>query len=164
MLLLTMRGTPTLYYGDEIGMPQVPIPVDRVRDPFEKRVPFIGAGRDGARTPMQWDASDFAGFSTVEPWLPISSAFCSDNELREPSSIYHLYRRLISARRQHSALVAGSCRRLLTERDLLFYVREAGSERMLVALTQSQFRCHSPASPDMAGCWYPATVIVRWSL
>jgi alpha-glucosidase len=137
MLLLTLRGRATLYYGDEIGMPQVPIPFDRVRDPFEKRVPFIGVGRDGARTPMQWDASDFAGFSTFEPWLPISNTFCSDNvetELREPSSIYHLYRRLISARRQHSALLAGSYRRLLTERDLLFYVREAGSEQMLVAL------------------------------
>src|SRR6266700_2378726 len=57
MLLLTLRGTPTLYYGDEIGMKQVAIPAERVQDPFEKNVPGQGIGRDGARTPMQWDAA-----------------------------------------------------------------------------------------------------------
>ncbi len=65
MLLLTLRGTPTLYYGDEIGMEQVDIPADRVRDPFEKNLPGIGVGRDGCRTPMQWDASPHGGFSTT---------------------------------------------------------------------------------------------------
>src|SRR4029077_16369627 len=54
MLLLTLRGTPTLYYGDEIGMMQVAIPPDRVRDPFQKNVPGLAAGRDGCRTPMKW--------------------------------------------------------------------------------------------------------------
>ena len=72
MLLLTLRGTPTLYYGDEIGMPQVAIPPEQVRDPFEKNVPGLGLGRDGCRTPMQWDASRYAGFSQAEPWLPIT--------------------------------------------------------------------------------------------
>ncbi len=66
MLLLTLRGTPTLYYGDEIGMRQVAIPPDQVQDPFEKNVPGIGVGRDGCRTPMQWDATDNAGFSTAQ--------------------------------------------------------------------------------------------------
>ena len=65
MLLLTLRGTPTLYYGDEIGMHQVAIAPDRVQDPFEKNVPGIGVGRDGCRTPMQWDATRHAGFSTA---------------------------------------------------------------------------------------------------
>ena len=60
MLLLTLRGTPTLYYGDEIGMHQVAIAPDQVRDPFEKNVPGIGVGRDGCRTPMQWDATAHA--------------------------------------------------------------------------------------------------------
>jgi alpha-glucosidase len=86
---------------------------------------------------MQWDAGDFGGFSTVEPWLPTSAAFSTDNvetQLREPSSIYHLYRRLISARRQHSALSAGSYRCPLTEGDFFLYVRQAGSERIFIAL------------------------------
>jgi alpha-glucosidase len=137
MLLLTLRGTPTIYYADEIGMPQVPIAADRVRDPFEKRVPGIGVGRDGARTPMQWDGSDFAGFSTVEPWLPIADGFRSRNvaqQLRDAFSIYHLYRRLISARRRQPALSAGSYRSIPAHGNILLYLRQAGGARMLIAL------------------------------
>ena len=76
MLLLTLRGTPTLYYGDEIGMHQVAIAPEQVRDPFEKNVPGIGVGRDGCRTPMQWDATPHAGFSTASRgcrWPTITS-------------------------------------------------------------------------------------------
>ena len=62
MLLFTLRGTPTLYYGDELGMPDVPIPPERVQDPWQE------AGRDPARTPMQW--SEDGGFTSGEPWLP----------------------------------------------------------------------------------------------
>src|ERR1700748_933514 len=71
MLLLTLRGTPTLYYGDENGMHQVAIAPGPVRAPFEKSVPGIGVGRDGCRTPMQWSAAPYAGFSTSAPWLPL---------------------------------------------------------------------------------------------
>ena len=63
MLLLTLRGTPTMYYGDELGMLNVPIPADHVQDPFEKNVPGKGLGRDPSRTPMLWDATPYAGFS-----------------------------------------------------------------------------------------------------
>ena len=77
MLLLTLRGTPTIYYGDEIGMPHVAIPPDCVRDPFERNVPGIGCGRDGARTPMQWDATPHGGFSRVDPWLPLAPGFAT---------------------------------------------------------------------------------------
>src|SRR5678809_1416797 len=72
MLLLTLRGTPTMYYGDEIGMHDVPIPPDRVQDPFEKNVPGLGLGRDPARTPMQWTPGEATGFTTGSPWLPIA--------------------------------------------------------------------------------------------
>jgi alpha-glucosidase len=153
MLLLTLRGTPTIYYGDEIGMPQVPIPPDRVRDPFEKRVPGIGVGRDGARTPMQWDESDFAGFSTVEPWLPVSDCFRSLNvarQLQDPSSIYHLDRRLISARRRQSTLSAGSYRTVKAAGDHLLYERQAGSARTLIALNFGSEAISTPLPADVA--------------
>src|SRR5262249_13091708 len=71
MLLLTLRGTPTLYYGDELGMPDVPIPSERVQDPFEKNVPGRGLGRDPERTPMPWRSGPGAGFTTGDPWLPL---------------------------------------------------------------------------------------------
>ena len=73
LLLLTLRGTPTLYYGDEIGMHNGDIPPERVYDPMEKNMSGLGLGRDPARTPMQWDRSPNAGFCppNVEPWLPI---------------------------------------------------------------------------------------------
>ena len=99
MLLLTLRGTPTLYYGDEIGMHQVAIAPDQVRDPFEKNVPGIGVGRDGCRTPMQWDATPHAGFSTAKPWLPLADDFVHENVVTlEPTrrSILNFYKALIA--------------------------------------------------------------------
>ena len=127
MLLLTLRGTPTIYYGDEIGMVQVPIPPERIQDPFGKNVPGFGLGRDGARTPMQWDPSPHAGFSTAEPWLPLADDFRSENVENahgDPASLYHLYRRLIAVRRAHPALTRGAYRPIVAENDLLLYTRE----------------------------------------
>src|SRR6185369_17017347 len=72
MLLLTLRGTPTLYYGDEIGMHDVAIPPERIQDPVERNVPGCGLGRDPQRTPMQWSAARNAGFTQAEPWLPVA--------------------------------------------------------------------------------------------
>src|SRR5260370_20329569 len=74
MLLLTLRGTPTLYYGNEIGMHNSEIPPQYIQDPAEKNLPGMGFGRDPERTPMQWDDSPNAGFCppTVDPWLPIA--------------------------------------------------------------------------------------------
>ncbi len=137
MLLLTLRGTPTLYYGDEIGLPQVAIQPERVRDPFEKRVPGLGLGRDGCRTPMQWDAGAFAGFSSVTPWLPLAEDFAGNNvagQRAAPVSLFKLYRRLIALRRRRPALSQGAYRPLEADGDVLAYIREAGGDRVLVAL------------------------------
>jgi alpha-glucosidase len=137
MLLLTLRGTPTIYYGDEIGMEQVALRPDQVRDPFEMRVPGRGLGRDGCRTPMQWDDTNGAGFSSAEPWLPVAGSFREVNVLNQrgdDASIYELYRRLIELRRAHPALASGRYRPIVAEGDLLLFIRELGRTQILVAL------------------------------
>ncbi|HEX3411352.1 MAG TPA: alpha-amylase family glycosyl hydrolase, partial [Stellaceae bacterium] len=137
MLLLSLRGTPTIYYGDEIGMVQVPIPPERVRDPLERNIPGLGLGRDGARTPMQWDPTPNAGFSPVDPWLPLTEDFRSENvenARRDGTSIYNLHRRLIVARRAQPALSAGSYHPIAADGDLILYTREYGENRILVSL------------------------------
>lgn len=137
MLLLTLRGTPTLYYGDEIGMAQVPIPPERVQDPFEKNVPGLGLGRDGARTPMQWDDGPFAGFSTVEPWLPLADDFTEVNVKRErgeAASLLTLTRALLALRRAHPALSVGLWSPVAAVGDLVAYLRQGEGEGLLVAL------------------------------
>ena len=137
MLLMTLRGTPTLYYGDEIGLQQAAILPEQVRDPFEQNVPGIGVGRDGCRTPMQWDATNSAGFSDADPWLPVSNNFREENVdvfRKDKGSLYWLYRRLIEFRRKHVALTEGSYKPLKASGDLLLFWRELRDERFLIAL------------------------------
>jgi len=111
LLLLTLRGTPTLYYGDEIGMKNVDIPLELQQDPWGKRVP--GLGRDGCRTPMQWDDNPYGGFSPAGgrgPWLPLAEDYHQVNvqrQLEQPDSILNLYRRLLALRKASAALQAG---------------------------------------------------------
>jgi len=137
MLLLTLRGTPTLYYGDEIGMPQMAIAPECLQDPFEKNVPGLGFGRDGCRTPMQWDASPNAGFSCAPPWLPLADDYASHNvacQRGDAASLYNLYRRLIAVRRTHPAIAIGSYQPVETDGNILAFLREHGRERIFVAL------------------------------
>jgi alpha-glucosidase len=139
-LLLTLRGTPTLYNGDEIGMHDVPIPPDLVQDPFEKNVPGIGLGRDPERTPMQWSAESGAGFTRGAPWLPLAADYRSVNveaQRGDPRSMLTLHRRLIALRRGSPALSVGGYRRVHADDDLLVYERAAGQERLRVALNLS---------------------------
>jgi alpha-glucosidase len=137
MLLLTLRGTPTIYYGDEIGMEQVPVLPEQIRDPLERNVPGLGLGRDGARTPLQWDGTKYAGFSIGKPWLPVAANYEQQNvaeQSRDPGSIYQLYRRLIALRRQQPTLRHGTYRPIVASGDLLLYMREFAGDRILVAL------------------------------
>jgi alpha-glucosidase len=137
MLLLTLRGTPTLYYGDEIGMTNTEVPPDKVQDPFEKNVPGLGVGRDPSRTPMQWSPDVNAGFSTSEPWLPVADNYPVINvqsEDADPQSLLVLYRKLLQLRRSHPALVDGGYEPVTLADDLLLYIRRSGSGSVLVAL------------------------------
>ena len=137
MLLLTLRGTPTLYYGDEIGMRQVAVAQEQVRDPFEKNVPGIGVGRDGCRTPMQWDATAHAGFSTSTPWLPLSDVFSHENVVNleaDARSILNLYKALISIRKKLPLLATGAYVPIAAQGDLLVYRREKDGGEVVIAL------------------------------
>ncbi len=148
MLLLTLRGTPTLYYGDEIGMRDGAIDAAHVRDPQERRVPGLALGRDPARTPMQWTDEPNAGFTRGEPWLPVASDYPRTNvrlERADPSSLLTLYSRLIALRRRELALAVGSYLPVPTGADLLAYVRENEGRRFLVVLDLG----HGPGALDL---------------
>jgi alpha-glucosidase len=137
MLLLTLRGTPTLYYGDEIGMDQVAIALEQVRDPFERNVPGLGMGRDGCRTPMQWNATPYAGFSTSRPWLPVADDFMHENVVNldaDSRSILSLYKALIGLRKKLPALVSGSYVPIAAQGELLLYRRQSEGRTAVVAL------------------------------
>jgi alpha-glucosidase len=137
MLLLTLRGTPTLYYGDELGMENGQIPPEKIQDPQGKN---LGAARtrDVCRTPMQWDASPCAGFSTVEPWLPVAADFASRNvaaQAADPASMLNLYRALLRLRQETPALCAGSYSPVNVEaQDCFVYRRQAEGAESIVAL------------------------------
>ena len=137
MLLLTLRGTPTLYQGDELGMEYVAITPDRVRDPWEVNVPGLGLGRDPVRTPMPWSDTAYAGFSTVEPWLPLGDSWRElhvERQTKKPGSMLNLYRALIDLRRREPALWRGSYVPIAATETLLAYERRAEAERLLVIL------------------------------
>ena len=128
MLLLTLRGTPTCYYGDELGMEDVPIAPDQVRDPAEKREPGKGRGRDPERSPMLWVDAPNAGFCAPDavPWLPLSADWPTRNagkQRTQPKSIFSLYRRLLALRRQHDTLYAGGITDVAAEGTLLRFRR-----------------------------------------
>jgi alpha-glucosidase len=136
MLLLTLRGTPTIYYGDEIGLSRVDIPPGAAQDPWEKNEP--GHGRDPSRTPMQWDASEYGGFTDApRPWLPLSQDWRTRNVARmseDRASMLNLYRALIALRRRSRALSVGDLRVVYAEDHMLVYERCEGDERVVVAL------------------------------
>ncbi len=139
MLILSLRGTPTLYYGDEIGLENGLIPPEKVQDPQGINL-GVERTRDVARTPMQWDGSPFAGFSTVEPWLPVSDDWEQRNvavQANDPTSILNLYKQLLRLRRNSPALHGGSYTPFEVEPDVFVYRRTAGEEHKWIALNFS---------------------------
>ena len=161
VLLLTLRGTPTIYYGDELGFPEAQIGAGAVRDPWGLRMP--GFGRDGCRTPMQWDAGPNAGFAPpeAEPWLPVGHhAQSVATQLSRPDSHLNLYRRLLDVRRAAPALMEGSVR-LLSQwgrPNPLTFERWFGDDRVAVVANLSE----EPVTTDLAGTVLAGTDPHRW--
>jgi len=137
MLLMTLRGTPFLFAGDELGLEQVTIAPECIRDPFEKLVPGFGLNRDPERAPMRWDDSRAAGFTTGEPWLPMGENVRDRNVEKlqaDDLSLLWLYKRLIGLRQTQVALVMGEYVPVRSRNDVLLYKRVWDSETVLVAL------------------------------
>ena len=140
-LLLTLRGTPTVYYGDEIGMQNVPIPPGRMVDPAGLQQPDVpAASRDPERTPMHWDASENSGFTSagVTPWLPLGDNYTALNVLAQDADAHsdlNYFRALTRLRREHPALIGGDYQSVDTGvGDVFAFRRTLGSETLTVLL------------------------------
>jgi alpha-glucosidase len=138
MMLLTLRGTPLLGYGDEIGLPNVKLNEAQLRDPVGLRFWPAYPGRDPGRTPMQWNGHDGAGFTQggVQPWLPFGHpSRCNVSDQRDdPNSVLHLCRDLIALRKAETDLRGGTYTRRATRDGTWVYSR---GKRFIVALNMS---------------------------
>ena len=137
-LLLTLRGTPFVYYGEELGLPDARLARRDLRDPVGKRYWPFHPGRDPARTPMQWDASAQAGFTTGRPWLPVQPDYARRNvaaQTADPGSVLNFFRGLLRLRREMPALQRGTFQPLTARPvHVLAYLRQPAQQPALVAL------------------------------
>jgi alpha-glucosidase len=136
-LLLTLRGTPFMYYGEEIGLRDIRLRRREILDPTGKKYWPIYKGRDGCRSPMQWDNGVNAGFSTARPWLPVNPDYIHRNVLAQqadPHSLFHFTKKLLSLRKEYPALCRGDYVPLETRRGLLAYLRSTPEQSVLVAI------------------------------
>ena len=141
-LYLTLRGTPIMYYGEEIGMKTTPpTRQEDVRDPIGRTGWPTEKGRDGERTPMQWDESVNAGFSAATPWLPVPATYKTHNvadELKDPNSVLSFYRAVLKLRHTNQALLDGNYSPLNeNDENVLSYLRAYREQIVLVALNMS---------------------------
>ncbi len=145
MMLLSLRGTPTMYYGDELGIPQADVPPEEQQDPWGRQMP--GFGRDGCRTPMEWDLGPSAGFTTGTPWLSLSPGW----ETRAVSvegagSIRDFYRQMLSLRRATPALTIGNYHSLDAPDGCFMFERTDGEETLRIVLNFGDAKCHIDVS------------------
>jgi alpha-glucosidase len=151
MMLLTLRGTPTLYYGDELGIGKVEIPKDRIQDPQARNEPSA-FNRDASRTPMPWSKAPHAGFTGGTPWLPLNSDWqqrCAAVQEKDESSMLSLYRALLKLRRNEPALRTGDYRLSSAKDGVLAYERGEGAGRLGIVLNLTDGR-REAVLPD--GC------------
>ncbi len=141
MLLLTLRGTPFLYYGEEIGMRDIRLSRKEIVDPPGKKYWPIYTGRDGCRSPMQWDDGDHAGFSNGKSWLPVHPNYRSrnvKNQQDDPDSLLGFYQRMIQFRKDNPVLQYGKWTPLAKNfRNTLSYFREDDEKTFLITLNFS---------------------------
>jgi alpha-glucosidase len=141
-LYLTLRGTPIMYYGEEIGMKTTPPtrPED-VKDPIGRKGWPKEKGRDGERTPMQWDNSENAGFTKGTPWLPVPPTYKTHNvahELKDPDSILEFYKSVLKLRHTNSALLNGDYKAINeSNANVLSYLRVYKDKAVIVSLNMS---------------------------
>jgi alpha-glucosidase len=163
LLLLTLRGTPTIYYGDEIGMADVDVPPEAQRDPQGLRE--AGMSRDLARTPMRWTAEPTAGFTSGTPWLPIGPAVGEVNvaaQRDDVDSMLSLHRRLLSLRRRERALHAGDWEDAGATDATLAFLRSDGDRRFLVVVNLTDAPAALPAGlGGLKGQIVAATAVAR---
>jgi alpha-glucosidase len=146
MLLLTLRGTPTMYYGDEIAMRDVPVPLSDIRDPQGLNMPGKNLSRDPARTPMQWDNSPNGGFSIAKPWLQTDKRFHRINvasEMNNPYSNLTFFKRLIDLRQSEKSLMIGDYKPFFTNNQMMAYYRKTDDDPgFLIVLNLSHRPCY----------------------
>jgi alpha-glucosidase len=141
-LYLTLRGTPILYYGEELGMETTePVRKEDVKDPLGIAGWPKYKGRDGERTPMQWNDSPNAGFSQAPPWLPVPDSYKTHNvqdEQKDPNSVLRFYEQLLALRHREPALLDGDYVALNEDNPaVLSYLRRYQNEAVLVVLNMS---------------------------
>lgn len=141
VLMLTLRGTPFIYYGEEIGMENVYVSRKNLQDSLGKIYWPFYKGRDKARTPMQWDTTKYGGFSSSKPWLPVSrndKVFNVKNQLDKSHSILNVYQDLIALRLKNKSLYKGSWTLLdAKNKNILAYKRAVKSQEICIYLNFS---------------------------
>ncbi len=153
LLLLTLRGTPTLYYGDELGLENVAIPKERLQDPFGQAHPE--QGRDPVRTPMPWDDSGpAAGFTAGLPWLPLGADHPARSVARQqaaPGSMLQLTHALLELRRRAPALALGAWAPIDVAGEVLAYRRSLDDQHFLIVLNLEATAKRVPVEGGLAG-------------
>ncbi|KAK8886308.1 hypothetical protein M9Y10_041770 [Tritrichomonas musculus] len=171
----TLQGTPYVYQGEELGMTNVPFTdisefndletlnfwdenvIHGKMDKEEAMKAFRFKGRDNARTPMQWDDTENAGFTTGKPWIKINPNYKTINakeSLKDPDSVFHYYQKLIRLRHQHDIIVYGTYDEFYPEdKNLYVYTRTLGNQKMFIALnfTKDNQQLRIPNGLDLSG-------------
>ncbi|MGM0614584.1 MAG: alpha-glucosidase family protein [Pseudomonadota bacterium] len=133
-MLLSLRGSVCLYQGEELGLPEADVSYDRIQDPYGKVLWPEFKGRDGCRTPMPWNNGLHAGFSVVEPWLPVDPrhlGLAVSHQQHDPQSVLSATAQLLAFRRQHPALFDGDIALVDVGEDLLGFIRQSAGEKIL---------------------------------